>query len=48
MSDHILDEIKMDDDGFETAICKCGLELGPFPDTETMIDALMEHAAGVS
>ena len=32
-------------DGWFHAQCLCGWTQGPFPDTETMVDALMEHAA---
>jgi hypothetical protein len=31
-------------DGFYTARCICGWSDGPFPDFETMVDALMDHA----
>jgi hypothetical protein len=36
-------------DGWFTATCTCGWTEGPFPDAETTVDALMEHAyeAGV-
>lgn len=32
-------------DGWFTAECECGWTMGPFPDAETMVDALMDHAA---
>jgi hypothetical protein len=32
-------------DGWYSAQCTCGFTEGPFPDVETMVDALMEHAA---
>lgn len=32
------------DDGWFRAECSCGWEQGPFPDAETMVDALMDHA----
>jgi hypothetical protein len=31
--------------GWFSARCTCGFTEGPFPDLETMVDALMEHAA---
>jgi hypothetical protein len=31
-------------DGWYSAQCTCGFTEGPFPDIETMVDALMEHA----
>jgi hypothetical protein len=36
-------------EGWYSAQCTCGFTEGPFPDAETMVDALMEHAyhAGV-
>lgn len=30
--------------GWLNALCCCGWRQGPFPDEETAIDALMEHA----
>jgi len=32
------------DGGWYTATCTCGHTEGPFPDPETMVDALMDHA----
>jgi len=33
------------ENGWYHARCMCGWTEGPFPDPETMVDALMEHAA---
>lgn len=41
---HVVDVFDQDDEGFTIVQCMCGLPLGPFPDDETAIDALMEHA----
>jgi hypothetical protein len=38
------DGLRTDDDGFIWAACECGQQLGPFPDEETCVDALMSHA----
>lgn len=35
-------------DGWYTARCSCGWSDGPFPDVETMVDALMDHAAAAA
>ena len=32
-------------DGWFEARCMCGFRFGPLPDTETVVDVLMEHAA---
>lgn len=34
-----------DAEGWYTARCECGWSFGPLPDVETMVDALMAHAA---
>lgn len=33
-----------DENGFVISHCSCGWRMGPMPDEETAIDALMEHA----
>lgn len=33
-----------DDDGWYWSRCECNYEQGPFPDMETAIDDLMQHA----
>lgn len=44
MSAHVSAEFERDEDDFIVARCSCGWSLGPFPDEETAIDVLMEHA----
>lgn len=36
--------IEEDELGFVSIRCECGWQSGPMPDTETLIDSVMEHA----
>ena len=42
---HLSNDLSPDSDGWYWARCTCGFEMGPLPDSETMTDVLMEHAA---
>lgn len=45
MSWHASDLDLHPEDGWYRARCVCGWTQSPFPDIETMVDALMDHAA---
>lgn len=41
----VLGSLEPADDGWWHARCVCGWEQGPLPDIDTVVDALMSHAA---
>lgn len=46
LGEHITEEgIEKDGEGFVFATCHCGFQTPPMPDTETVIDTLMEHVS---
>lgn len=46
LTEHItVNGIDRDDAGWFSAICECGFPTGEMPDSESVVDALMEHVS---